>query len=117
MSGCLGLITTSYYTFLPSLFFIFTGAPFIEMTQHNEKIRNILNYVSASVAGVILNLTVYIALAVIFPGGINSEDINYFGIVWMIISFAALYFYKINIVKWIAVSGAAGIIHYFIFSL
>jgi len=117
MSGILCLITTTYYTFLPSFFFIFTGAPFIEMTQHNEKIRNILNYVSASVAGVILNLTVYIALAVIFPGGINSEDINYFGIVWMIISFAALYFYKINIVKWIAVSGAAGIIHYSIFSL
>lgn len=117
ISGIICLFTTTYYTFLPSFFFIFAGAPIIEMTQNNEKIRNIMNYVSASVAGVILNLTVYIAIAVIFPEGIYSENINYFGIVWMVISFAALYFYKINIIKWIVFSAAAGIIHYYIIGL
>ncbi len=44
ISGIICLFTTTYYTFLPSFFFIITGAPFIEMTQNNEKIRTLFTY-------------------------------------------------------------------------
>jgi len=113
-NGTIGLLTTTYYTFLPSFLFIFIGAPFIEKTQHSEKLRSVLNVVTAAVVGVILNLTVYFAVAVIFPNDISIEGINYFSIVWIIVSFIALQFYKINMIKWIAVSAVAGILWYLI---
>lgn len=112
-SGALGLFTTTYYTFLPSFLFILVGAPFIELTQHNEKIKSVLNIVTAAVVGVILNLTVYVAAAVIFPIEFNSGSINYFGLIWIIISLAALYFYKVNMIKWIGVSALIGLVNYF----
>lgn len=115
-SGTLGLFTTIYYTFLPSFLFILIGAPFIEMTRDNEKIKSAFGLVTAVVTGVILNLTVYVAAAVIFPNEIIFGSINYFSLIWIIISFAALYFYKMNMIKWIGLSALIGILHYFIIS-
>lgn len=114
LSGTAGLFITTYYTFLPSFFFILAGAPLIEMTQHNEKLKSILNYVTAAVVGVILNLTLYIATAVMFPDGINLGKINFISLIWIAISLIALYYFKVNLIKWIGVSAVAGLLYYFI---
>lgn len=112
ISGTMALIVTTYYTFLPSFMFIFTGAPLIEYTQSNKKILNILKPVTAAVTGVILNLCVYFAVTVIFPVENNFTEVNFFGIIWILVSFVMLQFYNVNIMKWIAVSAIAGLIKY-----
>ena len=58
--GTLGLVTTIFYTFLPCFLFILIGAPIIERTQENKRVKEILALVTAAVVGVILNLTIYL---------------------------------------------------------
>jgi chromate transporter len=67
MNGIIGLLTTTYYTFLPCFLFVLAGAPIIEKTQANPKLKAVLGIVTAAVVGVILNLTVYFGKAVILP--------------------------------------------------
>ena len=67
-------LLTTYVTFLPSFFFIFVGAPYIERLRHNQYLTSALSGVTASVVGVILNLAIMFGLTVIFP----QSQINYF---------------------------------------
>jgi chromate transporter len=113
--GSLGLLTTTFYTFLPSILFIFLGAPIVERTQHNTKIKTVLNVVTAAVVGVVLNLTVYFGAAVIFPEGISFFEIDYFSLAWIIISFIAMYKFKVNMIAWIGISAAFGLFKYILF--
>lgn len=112
LMGALGLMTTTYYTFLPCFLFILAGAPIIEKTQGNESIKATLSVVTAAVVGVVLNLTVYFAQAVIFPESLALESIDYFSLTWIIISFLAMYRFKIGMIPWIGLSALAGLVHY-----
>ncbi|HEY0744177.1 MAG TPA: chromate efflux transporter [Chryseosolibacter sp.] len=108
--GTLGLLTTTFYTFLPSFLFIFVGAPFVERTKENEKLRLILSIVTAAVVGVIINLAIYLGNAVVFPEGYPVVD--WFAVSWLIISVIALSRLKVNMILWIAVSAFAGLAYY-----
>ena len=110
--GTLGLIVTTFYTFLPCFLFIFIGAPIIERTQENTKIKQILSIVTAAVVGVILNLTVYLGKAVLFPKYFSFNGLDYCTLLWIIISFIALYKLKINTILWIGISAVFGIATY-----
>ncbi len=44
--GSLGILTTTYYTFLPCFLFIFAGAPVIEQTQGNKRVKEMLELVT-----------------------------------------------------------------------
>ncbi|MBL7842601.1 MAG: chromate efflux transporter [Cyclobacteriaceae bacterium] len=112
--GSLGLVTTTFYTFLPCFLFIFAGAPIIERTQENKNIKNILSLVTAAVVGVVLNLTIYLGMAVIFPNGFALHQLNYFAIGWTLVSFFALYRFQINMISWIGASALAGLVVYLI---
>ncbi|HRF76301.1 MAG TPA: chromate transporter [Chitinophagales bacterium] len=120
LAGSIGLLTTTYYTFLPFFFFIFAGAPIIEKTQHNTHIKQILSFVTAAVTGVILNLTLYFAEAVIFGKtaenllSINWHEVQWLNVIWIVISVIALYRYKIDMLIWLAVSAIFGLTTYFI---
>lgn len=116
VAGTIGLLTTTFYTFLPCFLFIFIGAPLIEQTQHNSKIKAILGVVTAAVVGVVLNLTVYFGQAVVFPKGLAINAIDYFSLAWIIISFLAMYRFKIGMITWIGVSALAGLVHYLFIS-
>jgi chromate transporter len=105
--GTLGLLTTAFYTFLPSFLFIFVGAPFVERTKDNEKLKLILSIITAGVVGVVLNLTIYLGKAVVFPTGFSAID--WFAVSWLIISFVAMYKFKVNMILWIGVSALAGL--------
>lgn len=111
-SAALGI--TTFYTFLPSFLFIFIGAPIIERTQENKKIKEILALITAAVVGVILNLTLYLGKAVLFSKEISISHLNYIALAWIIISFVALYKLKINMIAWIGVSALFGLVHYFL---
>jgi chromate transporter len=108
--GALGLITTTWYTFLPCFVFILAGAPLIEKTQENKTVRQMLGVVTAAVVGVILNLTIYLGEAVFFPMGIQAAQIDYIALSWVAVSFAALYHWKINMISWIGISALFGLL-------
>jgi chromate transporter len=112
LDGTLGLLTTTFYTFLPCFLFILVGAPLIERTQEHERVKNILTIVTAAVVGVILNLTIYFGRAVLFPSGfINAPDVA--AIIWLMLSLFALFRLKINMILWIVISGGFGLAYKF----
>lgn len=73
-AGILGALITTYVTFLPSFFFIFAGAPFIEAMAGNQRLQAALTGVTAAVVGVVLNLAVWFGYKVILPNG-GSPDL------------------------------------------
>jgi chromate transporter len=64
--GVLGAIVTLWATFAPCFLWIFTGAPYIERLNAEPRLKAALAAVTAAVVGVILNLTVWFALHVLF---------------------------------------------------
>jgi chromate transporter len=66
MAGILGAAMTTWVTFTPSMLWIFVGAPFVEQLRANRRLSGALAAITAAVVGVILNLTVWFALHVLF---------------------------------------------------
>jgi chromate transporter len=64
--GILGAALTTWVTFVPSIMLIFAGAPFVEQLRSNQRLSAALTAITAAVVGVILNLTVWFALHVLF---------------------------------------------------
>ena len=65
-AGLLGAALTTWVTFVPSMLWIFAGAPFIEELRGNRRLAGALAAITAAVVGVILNLSVWFALHVLF---------------------------------------------------
>ncbi len=65
-AGVVGAALTTWVTFVPSIMLIFAGAPFIEQLRANQRLSGALAAITAAVVGVILNLTVWFALHVLF---------------------------------------------------
>src|SRR5664280_2637377 len=65
-AGLLGAALTTWVTFVPSMLWIFAGAPFIEQLRSNRRLTGALAAITAAVVGVILNLSVWFALHVLF---------------------------------------------------
>jgi len=112
LMGTLGLVATTFYTFVPCFLFIFAGAPIIEKTRENHKIKQALSLVTAAVVGVVLNLTIYLGKAVVFPGELTFWQIDSITLSWIGVSFVAMYRFKVNMILWIGVSAASGLVHY-----
>ncbi|HBH42446.1 MAG TPA: chromate transporter, partial [Rhizobiales bacterium] len=66
VAGVLGAAMTTWVTFTPSMLWIFAGAPFIERLRANRELSGALAAITAAVVGVILNLSVWFALHVLF---------------------------------------------------
>src|SRR5262249_57326617 len=65
-AGVLGAAMTTWVTFVPSMLWIFAGAPFVEPLRANHQLSGALAAITAAVVGVILNLSVWFALHVLF---------------------------------------------------
>jgi chromate transporter len=66
LAGTLGAAMTLWVIFVPSMLLIFAGAPFIEQLRANRNLTGALAAITAAVVGVILNLSVWFALHVLF---------------------------------------------------
>ncbi len=64
--GTLGALVTLWATFAPCFLWIFAGAPYVERLHAEPRLKSALAAVTAAVVGVILNLTVWFALNVLF---------------------------------------------------
>jgi chromate transporter len=65
-AGVIGAAMTTWVTFVPSMLWIFAGAPFVERLRSNRELSGALAAITAAVVGVILNLSVWFALNVLF---------------------------------------------------
>nr|WP_321445881.1 chromate efflux transporter [uncultured Cohaesibacter sp.] len=64
--GLAGALVTLWATFVPCFLWVFAGAPYIEWIAHRPRLREALRAITAAVVGVILNLSVWFALHVLF---------------------------------------------------
>jgi chromate transporter len=65
-SAVLGSALTTWVTFVPPMMLIFAGAPFVEQLRANQRLSGALAAITAAVVGVILNLTIWFVLHVLF---------------------------------------------------
>jgi chromate transporter len=66
VAGIVAAALTTWVTFTPSIMWIFAGAPYIERLRSDRRLSGALAAITAAVVGVILNLTVWFALHVLF---------------------------------------------------
>lgn len=66
LSGVLGATLSTWVTFVPCFLWIFLGAPYIERLRGNRALSAALTGITAAVVGVILNLSIWFALHVLF---------------------------------------------------
>lgn len=66
VGGITGGLLAAWATFMPSFLWIFAGAPYIERLRTNRALTGALSAVTAAVTGVILNLSIWFALHVLF---------------------------------------------------
>jgi len=66
VAGVLASVLVTWVTYLPSFFFIFTGASYIERLQGNKNLTTALSGITAAVVGVILNLGLGFSLHTLF---------------------------------------------------
>ncbi len=65
-AGVIASAMTLWVTFSAAMLWIFAGAPFVEQLRSNRMLTGALAAITAAVVGVILNLTVWFALHVLF---------------------------------------------------
>ena len=73
--GIAGAVVTLWATFAPCFLWIFAGAPYVEQLQHAVRLRAALAAVTAAVVGVILNLSLWFGLRVLF-GRFETVDLG-----------------------------------------
>jgi chromate transporter len=66
VAGLLGAAVTLWATFAPCFLWIFLGAPWVERLRASRRLRGALSAVTAAVVGVIVSLSVTVAVLVLF---------------------------------------------------
>ena len=65
-TGLLGALVTLWVTFVPCFLWIFAGAPYLDWLSSRPRLRGALAAITAAVVGVMLNLSLWFALHVLF---------------------------------------------------
>ena len=92
--GMAAMLITLWVTFIPCFLWIFAGAPYVETLLSKPRLRQAINAISASVVGVILNLSAWFALHVLFsdvtPGKFGPVvELSSFNIIPAVLTFVA----------------------------
>lgn len=75
-AGVFGSLLTIWVTFVPCFLWIFVGAPYVEALRGNRTLHAALAAIMAAVVGVILNLSVWFAVHIMF----GRVDASNFGV-------------------------------------
>ena len=122
LMGTLGALVTLWATFAPCFLWIFAGAPYIARIATMPKLKSALSAITAAVVGVILNLTVWFALHVIFrtvaegqAGPVHLTVPELASIDWTaagLAALAALLLFRLHagIITTLGVCGALGVV-------
>jgi chromate transporter len=126
MAGVLGAAMTTWVTFVPSLLWIFAGAPFIEPLRANRHLSGALAAITAAVVGVIANLSLFLALHALF-GVVDERNVGVVHVSvpdvttldpWMLgltaLAFALLFAAKQGLARTLAICGVLGAVVTFV---
>lgn len=72
-AGIAGAFVVTWFTFLPSFFFILAGAPLVESTRDQPRFTAPLAAITAAVVGVIVNLALFFGAHVLWPQGMAGS--------------------------------------------
>jgi len=108
-AGASAASVVTFFTFLPSFFFILLGGPFIESTHGNLKFTAPLTAITAAVVGVIVNLALFFALHVLWPHGLSGPFDGLSALIGLGAA-VALFRYKVGVIPVIAGSALAGLV-------
>jgi chromate transporter len=109
LAGAAAAAVVTFFTFLPSFFFIFTGAPFIESTHGNLKFTAPLTSITAAVVGVIVNLAVFFAWHVLWPQG-GSGRFEWAAALIGLGAAVALFRFKAGVIPVVLGAGGVGLV-------
>ncbi len=116
-AGLAGAAVATFFTFLPSFFFIIAGGPIIESTRGELKFTAPLTAITAAVVGVILNLAVFFAWHTFWPKATMAAPFSgQFEIIPVILTlacFIALWKYKTDIMRVIGICALFGLAYSF----
>ena len=112
-AGLAGATVATFFTFLPSFWFIIAGGPLVEATRGELKFTAPLTAITAAVVGVILNLAVFFAWHTFWPQGTKAMPFDgpfeAIPVVIAIAAFLALWKYKQDIMKVIGACALLGL--------
>ena len=108
LAGVVAASVVTFFTFLPSFFFIFLGGPFIESTHGNLKFTAPLTGITAAVVGVIVNLAVFFAYHVLWPQGMSGR-FEWPAALIGVAAALALFRFKVGVIPVVLGSGLAGL--------
>jgi chromate transporter len=120
-AGVLGALVTLWVTFVPCFLWIFLGAPYIEALRGRRSIHAALSAITAAVVGVILNLSIWFGLHVLFrrvderqwgPLHLLQPDLSSADLpaaVLTALAMLAMLRFKLGLPKTLAASAALGI--------
>jgi chromate transporter len=111
--GVLGACVATWFTFLPSFFFILVGGPLIESTHGKLGFTAPLTAITAAVVGVIANLGLFFAYHVFLPQGFGGS-ISWISIIICLLAGLALFKFQKGVVTVIGGSALAGLLSYFV---
>ena len=109
--GVLGACVATWFTFLPSFFFILVGGPLIESTHGKLGFTAPLTAITAAVVGVITNLGLFFAYHVFLPRGLGGP-ISWISMVIFVFAGLALFKFQKGVMTVIAGSALAGLLSY-----
>ncbi|GAU86226.1 chromate efflux transporter [Bosea sp. BIWAKO-01] len=125
LAGTLGGLLTTWVTFVPCFLWIFLGAPFMETMRNNKALSAALGAITAAVVGVILNLSIWFALHVLFAEvhqirGYGMEldvpvlsTVNVASLLLTLAAMIAVFRFKVGMIKVIAACSVAGLLYGF----
>jgi len=109
--GVLGACVATWFTFLPSFFFILVGGPLIESTHGKLGFTAPLTAITAAVVGVIANLGLFFAYHVFLPKGFGGS-ISWISIVICALAGIALFQFQKGVISVLVSSASAGLLLY-----
>jgi len=106
-SGAAAASVVTFFTFLPSFFFILVGGPLIETTHNDLKFTAPLTAITGAVVGVIVNLAVFFGYHVLWPAGFGGRFEVWSAAIGLAAAIA-LFRFKVGIIPVILAAGLAG---------
>ncbi len=118
--GIAGAVVTLWMTFAPCFLWIFAGAPYIEAIGKRPRLAGALAAITAAVVGVILNLSVWFGLHVLF-GKVERLDgwfkpwipdwagLDWFALGLSLLAALALLRFHLGVVKTLALCAVLGL--------
>lgn len=120
--GVAGALITLWVTFVPCFLWIFIGAPYIDWICAQPRLNGALSAITAAVVGVILNLSIWFGLHVLF-GTVATQQygllkfsmpdiltLDWRVVVLCIVNAVLLLKYHVNIISVLAISALLGVI-------